>query len=104
MLRPVHSDERTVVEFRTDVRVALAVNFVSGKKLNVRPQFAPVDRILSIFDLDVDLAGLDLSPFRFGPAETLVQVGMKRGVLQLPGHFETELVRLGAIIDSEKFA
>ena len=54
----VHAHEITVVELRPGVRVALAVNFVTREKLNVRAKFGAVDQVLSIFDLDIDLARL----------------------------------------------
>jgi len=101
---PIHAHQITVIEFRTDQRVALVVNFVAGKGLDVRTQLASVDQILSIFNLDIFFARLDLGPARIRAAETLIQIGMKRGVLQLSCYFKTRLVRVGLIIESEKIA
>ena len=69
---PVHPDQITVVEFRADQRIALIVNFVAGKSLDVRPQFASVDQILSIFDFDIYLARPDFGAVHIGSAKTFV--------------------------------
>ena len=55
-------------------------------------QLAPIDQILSIFDLDVDLARFDFGAVHVGAAKTVVQVGMERGVLQLSRDFKTRLI------------
>ena len=44
--------------------------------------------------IDIDLPLSDFGAFGVGPAETFVQVGMKRRVLQLSRHFKTRLVRI----------
>jgi hypothetical protein len=83
-----------VVKFRTDRWIALVVNFVAGKKLNVRTKLASVDQILSIFNFDVDLARFDFGSVYVGAAETFVQVGMESCVLQLSRDLETRLIRI----------
>src|SRR5262249_8136581 len=101
---PVYPDEVAVVEFRAYRRISFVVNLVAGEKLDMRTQLAPVDEVLSIFDFDIFLARLDLSPVGIGPIKTLVYIGMKRCVLQLSGHFEPRLIWIRSKIESEKFA
>src|ERR1043166_5754000 len=60
MPRAAHADKITVIKFRTGRGIALVVNFVARKSLNVRTQFAPVDLVLSIFDLNIDLSRANL--------------------------------------------
>src|SRR5207302_8848035 len=104
MPRRIYARDIPVIEFRADHWVALVVNFIAGKKLNVWKKLASVDPILSILNRDVDLARFDFGPVHIGATKTFVQVGMEGCVLQLSGHFETWLVWIRAEIDSEKFA
>ena len=92
--RPIHADQITVVEFRADQWIALIVNFVAGKNLDVRPQFASVNQILSILDFDIYLARPDFGALRVGARERLVQIGMERCVLELSGDLETWFLRI----------
>src|SRR4029077_20095904 len=99
----VYADEITVVELRTYVGVALTVSFVAGENLNVRTKLAAVDQILSIFDLDIDLAGFEIGTVCVGTSKAFVQVRVERGVLQLSGNFKWRFCNLSAVIDSEEF-
>src|SRR5205807_1901088 len=72
MPRPADADEITMIEFRTGRGVAFVVNFIARKSLEMRTQLAAIDLILSIFDLDVDLAGPYFGAFRVGTSETFV--------------------------------
>ena len=90
----IYPDQITVIEFLSDKRIALVVNFVPRKNLNMWTKLTAVDQILSIFNFDVDLARFDFGAVRIGAAETFVQVGMEGCVLQLSRDFETRLVRI----------
>ena len=90
----IYPDQITVIEFLSDKRIALVVNFVPRKNLNMWTKLTSVDQILSIFNFDVDLARFDFGAVRIGAAETFVQVGMEGCVLQLSRDFETRLVRI----------
>src|SRR5207237_7272751 len=67
-----HANQISVIEFRPDRRVALVVNFVARKSLNVWTQLALVDLQLSIFNLDIDLPFSYFGALGVGPAETFV--------------------------------
>src|SRR5258708_28995006 len=55
------SNDVAMVKFRAARRVALAVNFIARENLHLRTEFAPVQNVLSIFDLDILLVRLDFS-------------------------------------------
>ena len=71
-----------VIKFRTDVWIALAVNFVTGKSPDMWPHHAPVEYILLVLDLDVFLPGFDDRAICVGAREAIVQIGMIRLILQ----------------------
>src|SRR5438094_2195309 len=70
---PYHT---AVIKLLTDIRIALAVNFVAGKSPDMWPHSAPVEDILLVLDLDVLLPGFDDWPIRVGAREAIVQIGM----------------------------
>src|SRR5215510_8188665 len=55
----VNADNAAVVKFRTDVRVALAVNFISRESAHMWTRRAAIQNVLLTFDLDVLCFGLD---------------------------------------------
>src|SRR5207302_5989660 len=65
-----------LIKFLTDIRIALAVNFVAGKSPDMWPHRAPIEDILLVLDLDVLLPGFDDWPIRVGACEAIVQIGM----------------------------
>jgi hypothetical protein len=79
----VEADDETVVEFRSHFGIALAVNFVAGKRFHVRTALAPVEDQLGLLNLDVDLSRPDFRPGHVRVGQAFVQVGMLGRVLQL---------------------
>ena len=58
-----------MIEFASDFRIALAVNFVASECIHLRTQFAPIDDGLLIFNLDINLARANFRPHRLGVPE-----------------------------------
>src|SRR5439155_3475370 len=69
---PAHTP---VIKFGTDVRVALAVDFITGKSSHMRAQLAAIQNVLLIFDLNVFFSRFDYGTVRVGPRQTFVQIG-----------------------------
>jgi hypothetical protein len=93
-----------MIKFVTDFRVPLVVNFVGRKKSHPRAKFALVQRVLSIFDLDIFLTRFKFRTAGVGSSQTLVQVEMARVILQLSRNFKGRLLGIGRKIDPEKFS
>src|ERR1051326_8451639 len=98
----VYSVDIAMIELGADQRIALTVDFVSGKNLNMGPQFAAVHYVLAFLDLDIFLPGLDFRPFDVGAGETLVQVGTDGFVLQLARYFEWRAIGFRIGVDPQQ--
>ena len=61
-----------MIKLATHLRVALVVKFVGGEKFHVRPQFASVQGVLTIFDLDIFLPRLNYRSARIRSGEAFV--------------------------------
>src|SRR4029450_13907444 len=79
--RRVDPYDTSVIEFLTDVRIALAIDLVAGKSAHMRPQRTPVQIILLVLDLDVLLPGFDDGSICIRAREAIVQIRMIRLIL-----------------------
>src|SRR5438552_8537969 len=70
--RCIYSYHTAVVKFLADLRITLAVNLVPGKSANMRAHGAPVQDILSIFDLDILLPGFEHWSACVSPGQAVV--------------------------------
>jgi hypothetical protein len=82
--RCVYPDHSAVVEFRTNVGIALTVNFVSRERAHVWTCRAAVQNVLVVFDLDIFLPRLDRRTVRVSPRQAIIQVRVIGPILQFP--------------------
>ena len=92
-----------MVEFRSDQRISLAVEFVAGKSFHPGPHLAPVQDQLLVLDFDVYLPRSDFRPGHIRVGEAFIQIRMTRVILQLPRDLEPRC-RFGTYIDPHQLA
>ena len=101
--RRVYPDDSAVVEFRTDLGITLAVNFVPRERAHVWTRRAAVQNVLAVFDLNVFLPGFDYRTIRVSPCQAIIQVGVIGPILQFARNLKRRRLRSRAHIDPEKF-
>ena len=65
---------------------------------------APVQNVLSVFDLDILLPGFDHWAVRVSPGQAVVKVRMVGPILQFTGNLKRRCLRSRAHIGAEEFA
>ena len=93
-----------MVEFRSDRRVAFAIDFVAGKSFHPRTRLAAVQDQLLVLDLDIYFPRADFRPGHIGVGETFIQIRTARVILQLSGGLEAQRLRAGARINADQLA